>query len=93
MFSFHASCASLGTYTHNIHKRMDSNINVHITIHTGATPRDYIAFLQTWFDFYTIKHKEMSRDLENLKAGLFKLDSATEIVNDLRTNAVQQEKA
>jgi len=31
-------------------------------------------------------------DLKHLEAGLFKLDSATDIVNDLRTNAKQQAK-
>lgn len=58
----------------------------------GATPKDYMSFLQTWHSLHTIKKKELLRDLGHLEAGLFKLDSAAEIVNDLRTNAVQQEK-
>lgn len=58
----------------------------------GATPKDYISFLQTWHSFYTMKKKELLRDLGHLEAGLFKLDSATTIVNDLRTNAATQEK-
>jgi len=58
----------------------------------GATPKDYITFLQTWHSLYMAKKQEVLRDLGHLEAGLFKLDSTTEIVNDLRTNAVQQEK-
>ena len=58
----------------------------------NATPKDYISFLHTWHALFTMKKKELLRDLGHLEAGLFKLDSASEIVNDLRTNAVQQEK-
>ena len=58
----------------------------------NATPKDYVSFLQTWHTLFTMKKKELLADLGHLEAGLFKLDSASEIVNDLRTNAVQQEK-
>lgn len=57
-----------------------------------ATPRDYLALLQTWVFLYNLKKAELTRELGHLEAGLFKLDSASEIVNDLRTNAKQQEK-
>ena len=57
-----------------------------------ATPKDYVTFLKTWHHLYGIKKQELARELGHLEAGLFKLDSAAEIVNDLRTNAVQQEK-
>lgn len=58
----------------------------------GATPGDYISFLKLWFHLYTLKKHELKSELGHLEAGLFKLDSAGEIVNDLRTNAVQQQK-
>jgi dynein heavy chain 2 len=58
----------------------------------NATPKDYVSFLQTWHSLFSMKKKELLRDLGHLEAGLFKLDSASEIVNDLRTNAAQQEK-
>jgi dynein heavy chain 2 len=58
----------------------------------GATPKDYIVFLQTWQKLYDTKKAEVLRELGHLEAGLSKLDTATEVVNDLRTNAVTQEK-
>ena len=58
----------------------------------GAAPRDFMAFLRSWYNLCTTKKHELTRDLSHLEAGLFKLDSASEIVNDLRTNAAQQEK-
>ena len=58
----------------------------------GATPRDFTSFLRMWYGLYTIKRQELKRELSNLQAGLFKLDSAAEVVHDLRTNAVQSEK-
>jgi dynein heavy chain 2 len=58
----------------------------------GATPRDYIIFLRTWYQLYNVKKAEIQRDLGHLEAGLSKLDSATEVVNDLKTNAVTQER-
>ena len=58
----------------------------------SATPKDYISFLKTWYSLYTLKKQELSRELGHLEAGLFKLDTASEVVNDLRTNAAKQEK-
>ena len=58
----------------------------------GATPKDYISFLKSWYSLFTLKKQELTRELGHLEAGLFKLDSASEIVNDLRTNAAKQEK-
>ena len=51
-----------------------------------------MVFLQTWYNLCTTKREELSRDLKHLDAGLSKLESAAEVVNDLRTNAVQQKK-
>ena len=61
-------------------------------IEGGASPRDYLAFLQGWFALLTSKESELRKDLGHLEAGLFKLDSASEVVNDLSTNAEKQEK-
>ncbi len=58
----------------------------------GANPKDYIIFLRTWYSLYLIKKEELQTNLKNLVAGLYKLDTAAEVVNDLRTNAVQQQK-
>jgi dynein heavy chain 2, cytosolic len=58
----------------------------------GATPKDFTAFLRMWHGLHTIKRQELKKDLSNLQAGLSKLDSAAEVVHDLRTNAVQSEK-
>ena len=57
-----------------------------------ATPKDYLTFLRSWYTLFTMKKEELKLELGHLEAGLSKLDSATEIVNDLRTNAKQQEK-
>ena len=58
----------------------------------GATPRDYMAFLRVWHGLHQQKRQELLRDLGHLEAGLSKLESAAEVVSDLRTNAVQQQK-
>lgn len=58
----------------------------------GASPRDYLAFLQSWCSLLSSKKVELKRELGHLEAGLNKLDSAAEIVHDLSTNAAQQEK-
>lgn len=58
----------------------------------SATPKDYITFLKTWYSLFMLKKQELTRELGHLEAGLYKLDSASEIVNDLRTNAAKQEK-
>jgi len=58
----------------------------------GATPKDYISFLKTWLTLYQIKKSEISSELGHLEAGLSKLLSAADVVNDLRVNAAQQEK-
>jgi dynein heavy chain 2 len=75
----------------------DALIETILSIHSssaayGATPKDYIVFLQTWHSLYDTKRAEVLRELGHLEAGLSKLDTATEVVNDLRSNAVTQEK-
>jgi dynein heavy chain 2, cytosolic len=73
---------------------VDMIISIHNSCVTSldATPRDYMVFLQTWYNLSTKKKQELSQDLSHLEAGLSKLESAAEVVNDLRTNAVQQKK-
>ena len=58
----------------------------------GASPRDFLAFLTTWQNLISAKKVELSKDLGHLDAGLNKLDSASEVVNDLSNNAEKQEK-
>jgi dynein heavy chain 2 len=58
----------------------------------GATPRDFFAFLKAWHSLCVTKEEELRRELGHLDKGLSKLDSATEVVHDLKTNAHQQEK-
>ena len=57
----------------------------------GAVPRDYIAFLKMWYNLCLVKKAELINDVGHLEAGLDKLESAAAVVNDLRTNAKQQE--
>jgi dynein heavy chain 2 len=59
---------------------------------TAATPRDFFAFLYSWHGLCITKEEELRHELGHLEKGLHKLDSAAEIVNDLKTNAAQQEK-
>lgn len=71
-------------------------IEMLLAIHTScvtqgnATPKDFIAFLRMWHSLFNMKRQELVRDVGHLEAGLSKLESAAEIVNDLRTNAAQQ---
>lgn len=58
----------------------------------GASPKDFLAFLAAWHSLCTSKKLELKRQVDNLEAGLSKLDTAAEVVHDLRTNAAQQEK-
>ena len=67
----------------SIHKSCDS---------LGASPRDFMCFLNTWQAMSSRKKEELQLEVNHLEAGLFKLDSAAEVVHDLRTNAAQQEK-
>ena len=82
-------------------KRSSHNVdllNMIIGIHNScvtklsSTPREYVAFLNTWYSLYNVKKTELITELKHLEAGLSKLDSAAEIVNDLRTNAATQQK-
>jgi len=78
-------------------KAGDALVEMVLSIHgscisQGANPKDYVVFLKTWYSLYKIKKEELRRDLGHLEAGLSKLDTAAEVVNDLRTNAVQQQK-
>ena len=66
---------------------VDMVLGIHSTC--VAPPRDFQVFLSTWHSLYKIKETEIRAQLSNLKNGLSKLDSATEIVNDLRSNASQ----
>jgi dynein heavy chain 2 len=57
----------------------------------GASPRDFMSLLGAWEGIYNTQKHEVLRELGHLTAGLDKLDAATLVVNDLRSNAKQQE--
>lgn len=59
---------------------------------SSATPRDFFAFLKAWHNLCIAKEEELRHELGHLEKGLNKLDSAAEVVHDLKTNAHQQEK-
>jgi dynein heavy chain 2 len=92
------------TYSRDIIQLADSErlLEMIIGIHSScqsapghgiaATPRDYFAFLHTWHSLCGSKESELRTELSHLDKGLEKLDSAAQVVHDLRTNAVQQEK-
>lgn len=75
------------------HALIERIVSIHDScVASGATPKDYVTFLKTWHSLYNLKKKELLLELGHLEVGLFKLDSAAEVVRDLRTNAAQQEK-
>jgi dynein heavy chain 2 len=75
------------------HELIETIVNIHDScVSMGATPKDYVSFLKCWYALYNLKKKELLVELGHLEAGLSKLDSAAEVVHDLRTNAKQQEK-
>eukprot|EP01033_Poteriospumella_lacustris_P002713 gene2718-1970_t len=76
------------------HELIDMIVNIHDSCVSmgGATPKDYVTFLKSWYALNNLKKKELLVELGHLEAGLSKLDSAAEVVHDLRTNAKQQEK-
>ncbi|RHY58768.1 hypothetical protein DYB34_000770 [Aphanomyces astaci] len=53
----------------------------------GATPREYISFLQTWQDLYTEKSKQLVTEVKHLKSGLSKLVEASTTVDELSRSA------
>ncbi|KAF0686502.1 Aste57867_21689 [Aphanomyces stellatus] len=53
----------------------------------GATPREYIGFLQTWQDLYAEKSKQLVTDVKHLKSGLSKLEEASATVDELSKSA------
>ena len=60
--------------------------------HLGATPRDYINFLNTWESLHEIKKKEIQNELSHLMGGLSKLQEASDTVDDLSKNAKVKKK-
>ncbi|CAK4090165.1 unnamed protein product [Aphanomyces euteiches] len=58
----------------------------------GATPREYISFLQTWNELYTEKSKQLVTEVKHLKSGLSKLEEASATVDELSKSAVVKKK-
>ncbi|OQS05963.1 dynein heavy chain [Thraustotheca clavata] len=58
----------------------------------GATPREYISFLQTWHDLFNEKSKQLLVDVKHLKSGLSKLEEASATVDDLSKSAVVKKR-
>lgn len=66
-----------------------------VTIHdssvsSGATPRDFINFLQSYEHLYRSKVGGVEGDMNHLSAGLSKLQEAADMVDELTRNAVHQ---
>ena len=68
-----------------------------ITIHDScnrngmsATPRDYIAFLQSYKALYDQKQQKLELEVKHLESGLSKLKVASETVDTLSANANEQ---
>jgi dynein heavy chain 2 len=75
---------------------IDVLIEMIISIHTSmlkydASPRDYLSFLNTWLNLYSLKKLELKNELSHLDAGLSKLNTATEVVNELKINTKNNE--
>jgi dynein heavy chain 2, cytosolic len=73
---------------------IDMIISIHGTCSAshGASPKDFQELLSSWLSLFHAKEKEVKTQLLNLRAGLSKLDTASAVVTDLRTNAAQQQR-
>lgn len=72
----------------NADELMDCIIGIYSSCkERGATPREYISFLQTWSILHAEKSKELAQELSHLTGGLNKLEEASETVDDLSKSA------
>ncbi|KUF93461.1 hypothetical protein AM588_10011263 [Phytophthora nicotianae] len=58
----------------------------------GATPREFICFLNTWRTLFEAKCKQIVQEIRHLKSGLSKLEEASVTVDELSRNAVLKKK-
>ena len=56
----------------------------------GSTPRTYITFLKTYRSVYQSKKEDITKRQKHLQAGVFKLNEATSLVDELKTKAAKQ---
>ena len=58
----------------------------------GASPLDYMNFLNTWLELFNMKKRNLTNELGHLQGGLDKLAEASETVDNLSNNAQKQQK-
>ncbi|GMH82520.1 hypothetical protein TrST_g11065 [Triparma strigata] len=72
---------------------VDSIISIHTSCSTlGASPLDYMTFLNTWQSLFETKKKNLIAELGHLQGGLDKLAEASDTVDNLSNNAQKQQK-
>ncbi|XP_057314672.1 cytoplasmic dynein 2 heavy chain 1-like isoform X2 [Hydractinia symbiolongicarpus] len=59
---------------------------------TGATPRQYLNFLQNYINVFTSKKDGIEKRRNHLQGGVSKLNEATSLVDDLKKKAAEQSK-
>lgn len=65
-------------------------LEIHLSV--GGTPREYIRFLRLWVGLYNEKRHKIRGELRHLAAGLAKLISASDTVDELSKKANHQRK-
>ncbi|XP_073674385.1 cytoplasmic dynein 2 heavy chain 1-like [Garra rufa] len=56
----------------------------------GATPSQYLSFLQVYQSIYSSKRKELTHKQQHLQAGVAKLNEAKALVDELKRRAAEQ---
>ncbi|XP_065136472.1 cytoplasmic dynein 2 heavy chain 1 [Paramisgurnus dabryanus] len=56
----------------------------------GATPSQYLSFLQVYQSIYSSKRKELTKKQQHLQAGVAKLNEAKALVDELKRRAAEQ---
>lgn len=54
--------------------------------HVYVTPKSYLSFIQAYHELYQKKYKTIDKDEQNINRGLFKLEQATEDVEEMKEN-------
>ncbi|CAI9737451.1 cytoplasmic dynein 2 heavy chain 1-like isoform X1 [Octopus vulgaris] len=66
-------------------------LQIHEACHElSATPRRYIAFLNTYLSVYQQKKEKVAQQIQHLQAGVSKLNEAKELVAELKAKAATQ---
>mmetsp|Transcript_8125 Transcript_8125/g.10764 ORF Transcript_8125/g.10764 Transcript_8125/m.10764 type:complete len:2280 (+) Transcript_8125:2-6841(+) len=72
---------------------VEAIVNMHLSCKSrGATPREFVSFLRTWYALYASKKLVIKTEISHLGGGLSKLESAAETVDKLQQDAAVQQK-